>query len=140
MSIFHQTSIPGPFHNPGFYTKGHNFIPFGFTSEASGAVPSAFAGSNMAVATIVRDSTGSYTATMNDQWSFFVGSEGGVLQTAGTYDAAKAFDVKVFAVDLANRTVKFATTRPDTGVVIDMAAGDILWVKLEMGFFSPETH
>lgn len=140
MSVFNQSTKPGPFHDEGFYQQGHNFLALQFVSEASGAVPT-FGGSAYtfcaAMESLVRSATGLYTLTLTDKWTEFVCAKGGVLQTAGTYDAAKASEVEVYAVDLANRTIKFVTKRPDSGAAIDMEAGDVLWLQLELATFAP---
>lgn len=140
MSVFNQSTKPGPFHDEGFYVQGSNFLALQYVSEASGAVPT-FGGSAYtfcaAMESLTRSAEGLYTLVLTDKWTKFVGAKGGVLQTAGTYDATKASEVEVYAVDLPNRTIKFVTKAPDDGLATDMAAGDILWLELELATFAP---
>ena len=147
MSQALNTNVPagGFFKDSGEYQPGVNRLFLSFVSGASGAVPTSNSdylvtnGFDITNNPPVRNSTGNYTATLDSGWAQYLGGGGSVRQTAGTYDAAKAFDVKIYDVDLDAKTVSFVTTRPDTGVVIDMAAGDILDICVRLGAYTEPT-
>lgn len=127
------------------YQPGWNRMILSFVSGAAGAVPTANSdylksdGFDVFNTPMVKNGTGDYTVTLTAQWAAYIHGSGSIRQQPGTYDATLAFDVKVYAVDLANRTVSFVTTRPDTGAVINMAAGDICDLVLQMGKFTEPT-
>jgi len=142
MSLTPNVPQGGFFKDSAEYQPAVNRLFLSFTSGASGAVPTTYLvdnGFDTANTPVVRNSTGNYTATLSAVWAAYLSGGGSVRQTAGTYDAAKAFDVKIYAVDLANKTISFVTTRPDTGVVIDMASGDILDLCVRLGAWTEPT-
>jgi hypothetical protein len=137
--IFNKANQPGSNHDEAFYEPGWNFMCLQFTSGASGAVPSGTRAAGFDSTPVVRDNAGLYTATLADKWTKFRGAKGSISLATGTYAADVAVNVEVFEVDLDAKTIKFATTRKDTGVAMDMASGDILTLGIEVGTYAPNT-
>lgn len=105
-----------------------NDVYLGFTSGASGAVPTTLTRSN-GITSVVRNSTGNYTVTFDDSWVALVDFSGFVNQAS--YSASGAVHVRIKADALATVATHTVTIETVTaaGAVVDMASGDKLNVR-----------
>lgn len=122
----------GQYPFAGCFQPGTNMVVAQFTSGANGAVPTSTT-KKAGFGTVVRDSAGTYHVPFSNPWAACFGGYGNVFPVGGAYDAAIANDVKIFGYTASTKTISFATTAPDDGLVTDMASGDILTLVLFMG-------
>ncbi len=128
----------GFWHNPADFQPAWNRLVLSWVSGASGAVPPDFADCLKAAgfSAVARNSAGNYTATLNDEWPEYIKGGGEVLPVGEAYLATVATDVKVYAVDLAAKTISFVTVRPDTAAATDPAEGDTVVFRVDLGNLS----
>ena len=138
MSLLTPKVQPGQFPQSFHYQPDPNDMVLQFTSGASGDVPAALTYSN-GIEGVVHDAAGLYTVTLDSIWTALFSADGSINLANATFATNVALGVKVFAWDLPNRTVKFATYQLGTGAATDMASGDVLTLFLDFGWQSKNT-